>query len=38
MVFNGSIDGKKGTFAMRATGLYTGDVDNKWKVVDGTGT
>ncbi|BEJ16924.1 hypothetical protein CspHIS471_0603250 [Cutaneotrichosporon sp. HIS471] len=38
MVIHGSINGKKGTFALRATGLYTGAVETTWTVVEGSGT
>ncbi|GMK59912.1 hypothetical protein CspeluHIS016_0901290 [Cutaneotrichosporon spelunceum] len=38
MIIHGSIDGKSGSFALRATGLYTGGVETSWTVVEGSGT
>lgn len=38
IVVEGTIQGKKGTFALRSTGIYTGGVDNTLTVVEGSAT
>jgi hypothetical protein len=38
MVVNGTVNGKKGSFALRATGTYDGAVTTTWTVVEGSGT